>query len=265
MFGVGVVADGIWHTILGVESGLDALLSPTHLLLFVGGMIAMLSPFRSAWHSREEVLGWPSLIAITNVVAGVVFFFGFAILFNRNWSAFDFDTFVTIGEGVDPALWESLAEDIEVRGVSAALFTTLVLIPPVLLLLRRWRLPFGTVTFIFGVVATLSSAIENLSTWHLAAAAVGAGLVADWIIVAGRSWSSTRTHRTVATVTPLVLLVGTYAAVEARVGIGWPPELLLGTICFACLSGFVLSYMMLPPATSSWRPSARRPYARPRP
>ncbi len=37
MFALGGMGDGVWHTIYGVEIGVDALLSPTHPVLLTGG------------------------------------------------------------------------------------------------------------------------------------------------------------------------------------------------------------------------------------
>ena len=48
VFGVGGLLDMAWHLAFGVETGLDALVSPTHLLLLVGGILLVASPVRSA-------------------------------------------------------------------------------------------------------------------------------------------------------------------------------------------------------------------------
>ncbi len=37
-FAAGGVADMVWHQIFGVEVDLEALLSPSHLLLFISGL-----------------------------------------------------------------------------------------------------------------------------------------------------------------------------------------------------------------------------------
>lgn len=41
IFLFGGFADGIWHTISGIEADIEALLSPTHLVLFAGGIPIM--------------------------------------------------------------------------------------------------------------------------------------------------------------------------------------------------------------------------------
>ena len=63
VFAVGGIGDGIWPTIFGVESSLDALLSPTHLLLLVGMAAVLTAPLRAAWHEPTQHRGWTELLA----------------------------------------------------------------------------------------------------------------------------------------------------------------------------------------------------------
>lgn len=49
VFGLGGLADMAWHLVLGVEAGVDALLSPSHLVLFTGGLLILTSALRSRW------------------------------------------------------------------------------------------------------------------------------------------------------------------------------------------------------------------------
>lgn len=47
IFALGGLGDMIWHLAFGVEAGLDALVSPTHLLLLTGGALLLSSPWRA--------------------------------------------------------------------------------------------------------------------------------------------------------------------------------------------------------------------------
>lgn len=47
VFGVGGIADSLWHTFFGVEVDLEALLSPAHLLLFAGATLILTTPVRA--------------------------------------------------------------------------------------------------------------------------------------------------------------------------------------------------------------------------
>lgn len=57
VFGLGGVLDLLWHTAFGVEQGIDALLSPSHLTLFVGGMLLLTAPVRGAWTAPDGGVG----------------------------------------------------------------------------------------------------------------------------------------------------------------------------------------------------------------
>lgn len=46
VFAIGGVADMAWHLTFGVEAGIDALLSPSHLVLLSGGMLILTGPLR---------------------------------------------------------------------------------------------------------------------------------------------------------------------------------------------------------------------------
>jgi hypothetical protein len=58
VFAIGGVADMVWHQALGIEAGLDALLSPPHLLLFTGGLLLVTGPIRAGLH-RSHRAGQP--------------------------------------------------------------------------------------------------------------------------------------------------------------------------------------------------------------
>ena len=49
LFAVAGVGDMIWHTTFGIETSLDILFSPTHLLLVTSMVLIITSPLRSAW------------------------------------------------------------------------------------------------------------------------------------------------------------------------------------------------------------------------
>ena len=83
VFALGAVGDLIWHTVFGIETSLDALLSPTHLLLLTGILLILTSPIRSAWHRpTARATPWgqilPALLGTTLVIAVLQFFFLYA-------------------------------------------------------------------------------------------------------------------------------------------------------------------------------------------
>jgi hypothetical protein len=184
LFLLGGLGDAIWHTLLGIETGIDALLSPTHLLLLTGGLLALTSPLRAAWvevdtdsPSLLELL--PALLSLTLTTTISAFFLGYA------WHVPD----PTPSLPVPPAALDETApghfaaERAVSYGIISRIVTTILLLGPVLFAVRRWRLPFGTVTILFTTVTGFMYVLLSDRTPPLLAlTTVVAGLAADLLL-----------------------------------------------------------------------------------
>ena len=253
VFAVGGGGDLLWHQVFGIEQGLAALLSPTHLLLFTGIALILLAPFRAAWSSPEPpsagLLGvLPALLSVTLLTALVAFFFQYGSLFSIDL-AFPLGP-VSVAQDQGPQLvgvFDAWVQDIQIRGIMAALSTGLILVAPVLLLLRRWRLPFGAATILFVVVATIIVAVNGFEAWESLVGAAAAGLVADAAIARLRpAPDRVGAFRAVGSLIPMVVIGCTFLAAVWRLRLGWPAELWTGTIFFGGLAGYALAYLMQP-------------------
>lgn len=250
VFGVGGVGDMAWHTVFGVESGLDTLFSPTHLTLLAGALLASLGPFRAAWSSSEKVLGLAPLLSILAAVAALVFFFGFATPFNRDWLAFNGWVLASRlrGAGIDDAQFTLfMVENVQLRAITGFLINAMILLAPTLLILRRWRPPFGAVTLIVTPIAVLNGAIYNFVSWELLIAGFFAGLAGDLLIRLTKGGpGQIGAHRVVGSLLPMSIIGFVFLATGLRHGVGWAPELWSGTLFFVGLGGYAMSYLMLP-------------------
>jgi hypothetical protein len=249
IFLAGGVADGIWHTIFGVEREIEAALSPTHIALFVGALLMFTTPLRAAWSSGRVAAApslrdfLPALLSLTFATLLVSFLFFYLSAFRDPTATLPFERWARDVAGPFPAL--SYARQ---HGVASVLVTNLLLVAPVLFLLRRWRPPFGSATLLFTTVAALTTATQEFVHGELVLAALAGGLAADSSIAwSSRTAGRTSADRVVATVTPLVLWTSYFLVLELRDGIGWPAELWTGSIAFAGLSGLALSLLMAPP------------------
>jgi hypothetical protein len=253
LFVAGGVADGAWHTMVGVETGVAALLSPSHLLLLSGGLLMVTSPVRSAWSSPDlparSPAGslFPAIWATALTTAVVLFFFQYLSAFvSRAPSTAEAD-------GPEGLLTT-------IVGVASVLVTNLIVVAPVLLLARRWRLPFGTVTLLATLGAVGLTSLRELVLGALVPAMVAGGLATDLLVARlrpgpDRPWA----FRAVAFLAPL-LLWGAWMVVYALAyGIAWPPELWVGVLGMASLSGLGLSVLALPPAVpaGTWVPISK--------
>jgi hypothetical protein len=249
IFLAGGVGDGIWHTVFGIERDIEAALSPTHIGLFVGALLMFTTSLRAAW-SSDRLPGAPSLrallpalLSLTFATLLVSFLFFYLSAFRDPAATLPVERWARSVAGPFPALSYTRQ-----HGVASVLVTNLLLVAPVLLLLRRWRPPFGSATLLFTTVTALQTATQEFAHGELVLAALAGGLAADWAIAwSSRTASPTGAHRLVATVTPLALWTSFFLVLELRDGIGWPAELWTGSIIFATLSGLALSLLMAPP------------------
>lgn len=226
LFALGGVADGAWHQAFGVEVDIEALLSPTHLLLMTGGLLLTTEAVRSmiARGQRAPTLTTflPAIGGLTATVAVLAFFTQFASAFR----VFDHDVFGGFA-----------TEQMQVVGLTAVLLTNALLVGALTWTARRWVTPRGTFTLMFGGAALLMSIESGFDQIWLAGAAVAGGFVADMMLARGASL------RTILVVVPGVMWTSWFGMYHAVWGLGWAAELWTGAVFLAVLSGFGLSLL----------------------
>lgn len=238
VFAAGGLADMVWHLTLGVEVGLDALLSPPHLVLLCGGMLILTSALRSRWAAGDTSSG-AAQAALALATALAAFFLLYL------------SEFATVAPTVayrrlpEAAPGHEAAELPAVSGLGAFLVTTLVLAVPLLLAWQRGPAPRSLVTVLVGTVAWLSVAVMDFqgeAVWGAAGASVGA-VVAD----AAVRWldrspvARTRARLPVlAGVAVAAVWLGHVTAVALGPGLAWPTELWFGVVVLCALAAAVL-------------------------
>ncbi len=235
-FGIGGLADLVWHETFGIEVGAEALLSPSHLLLLVSGLVALSAPMRDVWRSNstaEPTFGelLPAILTLALMTAVSGFFLAYLSPFVNDAAGQAFDPRVIPHEhpSSDPRELRQLI------GLSSILTTTVVLATVMEVVLARWeRPPVGTLTVLLtGSVAPLV-ALDEFDEAALVLVAAGAGLAADWLVH--------RHGRTAATPTAIAILWAgyflTYQLLEERVA--WPAELIGGAVVLSVLIAFGL-------------------------
>lgn len=84
LFLAGGVGDLIWHTLFGFEANIDALLSPTHLVLAVSATLIISGPLRAAWRRQDNgsIQSWatllPAVLSLAAIYLILTFFSEFA-------------------------------------------------------------------------------------------------------------------------------------------------------------------------------------------
>jgi len=161
---VGLFGDLAWHTAFGEETGVARVIAPFHLFLFAGAAGLASAPLRSAWYapryyptasSFRRLL--PPLIALTLVTCVAAFMFQWLDAF------LDWTPSVEIGRiPPDLAANARVRGTTEFAGAARILVTNLILLAPIFLALRRWRLPFGSATLLFVTVSFETGAAERI-------------------------------------------------------------------------------------------------------
>lgn len=252
IFGVGASSDLAWHSLFGIEASLDALLSPTHLVMFIGALLVLTGPFRAGWadarqHAPTLRQFLPTLISLALAMGLVAFFFQYVNPLRRDeygaWVS-AYATFVTRFKGAA----DGIVENMQIVGLTSVLITNLLYVAPLVLVLRRWRPPFGTTTVLFSALTALVGGLDAYARpWPLLAA-VPAGLLADVLIgrlrpSEDRPWAA----YAVAAATSAALWLGFFGIYQVAYGIGWTAELWTGSIVIATISALAASVLVFPP------------------
>jgi dipeptidyl aminopeptidase/acylaminoacyl peptidase len=109
---------------------------------------------------------------------------------------------------------------------------------------RRWRLPPGSLTFVFTLNALLVSFLND--RFALIPAALAAGIIADVLVWRSEEAASVRSYRLFAFAVPAVLYAAYFAALSVAEGIAWSVPLWSGSIVLAGVTGWLLSYLAQP-------------------
>ena len=250
VFAVGGVGDMLWHMAFGTEQGFDAFLSPTHLLLVLGAGLMVSGPLRAAWArpaTARLVDLLPALLSLTFMLTVLSFITAYAHPFVNAWPA------------------QARPGGSEMVGVLSILLQTALLMGPVLLVVGRWRLPLGALGLVFSLNAVFMSVLAD-QFWVIPVALLTGGLADALLHWLQPSPARPAALRLFAFVTPVVLY-GLYFLALARLGgIGWTVHVWTGAIVVAGIAGWLLSYLLVPPAqpapdhaADATRDAARRP------
>jgi hypothetical protein len=239
IFAVGGAADMLWHTLLGIEASIDALLSPPHLVLLTGVLLMATTGWR-AQRAVSETATIPELISLTSVVMIAGFFLNYLAPFR--WAAPTLP-FRQYHDEQTVILW--------IGGL--IVFSALFLVP-LLWQLRDGRYRIGTLTA-FALGTGLAVAIAMSEHWDKAlliagvAGAVVGAFIAEVLLVQV-PWRTWRYGLPVMMgLSALLVWSGQLAAYAASSPIAWPATLWAGALLLAAGTGAALG-------AAVWQPRA---------
>ena len=233
LFAIGGVLDMAWHLTFGIERGFQALISPTHLVLIGSAGLIVSGPLRAAWRRPGRAIGGPAIVSATLTLTVLTFFGQFDHPFTSQWAA--------LPQTLVPA------EPAEELGMLGIIFQAALLMGVVLLLVRRFDLPPGTLTFVMGVNAAFVTLIDALDPVILIG--VAGGFVADVACALLRPAASRPARlRLFAFLVPAALYALYVAGLIRADGVWWPVHLWAGAPLVAGLTGWLVSLAVVPPA-----------------
>jgi hypothetical protein len=236
LFGLSGVADGVWHTVFGIEIGINGLISPPHVLLALGTGLIVSGPLRVAWRAERGRASWPAVISAALLLSVLTYLTQFDHPLSNLWSAGDAPVAVL---GVRPREMQ--------LGILGILVQTGLLAGVVLLLVAHLRLPRGSLTVILGINGFLITAVDQIGV--LALLAVAMGVLGDLLLWALRVAPGRPDRvRLFAAAWAAGVYVLYFAELLASRGVWWPTHVWAGTIMLAAVEGWLISYLVAPTA-----------------
>ena len=237
VFALAGCGDMIWHILFGIEAGVQALLSPTHLTLALGMGLIVSGPLRAAWRQPAPASGWaeqaPVVLALTSTLSVFTLFTLYA------------HPIVQPAAGAGHPYAGS-----EAMGVASILVQTGLLMGTILLAVRCGTPPAGTLT----VMVALNAAGMGFLNIHgdyplaLVMAAGTAGVLADLLRALLRPTDDRpQTWRLFAFAVPAVFYLCYFLALALTEGVAWSVHVLTGAVVLAGIASWLLSYLLLPP------------------
>ena len=250
-------ADLIWHSIYGFETNVDAVYSPPHLALFFGGLLVASTGIRSMW-AKEDI--GPDLARFAPVVLSAILFIGIAGFITMYLSAFMTNVAPTSDFVNDLERFNDVRDDAWAysyystgHAIGSMVVTTMVLLGPVLLMMRRWRVPYGSFTLIFLGYGLLVSIMTEYRDAALIIPLVLTGLFLD-VLQQRLGWKRSDGRvtlggiRIVGTTAAAVLWSSYYLVMAITDGIGWHAPMWVGALVVGTMTGFALAFLIAPPA-----------------
>jgi len=237
LFLIGGALDLLWHELFGAEVNLEALLSPTHLLLATSATLMIGGPLRAAAKrlpptTRDWRALGPLLISATLTLSVLTFFTQYGHPIAEPIAARGFVSHLT---GFARTL-----------GISGILIQSALLMGMIVVLARRWSLPFGALTLLIALNSALMSIFHD--TYHLLPAVLAGGLLADvllrWLRPAAERQPQLRLF---AFAVPAAFYGLYFATLWLTSGIEWTVHLWAGTIFLAGVVGLFVSFLVASP------------------
>jgi len=245
------IGDLVWHHFLGIEEGVDALLSPTHQALGLGIFFISAGPILSALRNRARLRTLADQLPLVFALATWIELIHFGTAYAFDPAAGRTNAPPAIGAFTPDYLTAiSLGYYKTAMGVLVVLFQSAVMAGFALFAGSRFALRHGALTLMyllgnFAAAAAFTNDTPLLAT--VLAMSFAAGIVGD-AIVARMQPSPERiaAYRLLGTAVPAAYFTAYFIVTGALDRVWWDWNVMLGAIIWAGVIGFGLTLLSRP-------------------
>lgn len=244
--------DMLWHIVFGIEANIDALLSPTHLALLLGGTLFITGPMRSAARRRAsgvEAATWsaltPRILALTYVLASLAFFTQYANPWGGPWLA---TAYQPLSDHLSTVGGRALESWMFVQGLTVAgvLLQSVLIAGTAVVAMRSARVPAGGFTLMLGLYTLLTVLMRQKYELGMQVALVAGGLAAG--AIADLAYARIRSAltnpavlRAFVALVPALATAALIVAVGATQGVWWTIHLWSGAVVLSAAVGWLVA------------------------
>ncbi len=165
IFGIGGASDAVWHTLLGIETGVEPLVSPSHLMLFLGAFL-MLDYVFTARPSTDK-LDTASVVAVSTIYGLIMFITQFLHPYLQYGVFFSYDDAFAAGTLFFQAMLASIVFVYAVRfKMTSSQMFLLYFLSFVYVSVHSSLGDTGLMLLIIGIGAAYSFGVYSVTNWY---------------------------------------------------------------------------------------------------
>ncbi len=236
---IGGPGDLVWHALFGIEKGIEALLSPTHILLAIGGAMVVSSPIHAIWYrdrNMKSIHKIPAILSFSFFLMTLGFMLQFLHPFNFPWMAQSFLKENPINSNYGGGL-----------GVANAIVFTAIFMGLTLSCIRHWIFPKGSFTLILTLNAIAVTVMHGKYQIFILTAFIS-GVLIDILYQKICSLSLRERHiRFFGIFAPVILFTVYVATILLTDTTPWSIHMWMGMIVISGITGWLMTYLVVPP------------------
>ena len=165
VFGTGGASDAVWHTLLGIETGVEPLVSPSHLMLFLGAFL-MLDYVFTARPSTDK-LDTASVVAVSTIYGLIMFITQFLHPYLQYGVFFSYDDAFAAGTLFFQAMLASIVFVYAIRfKMTSSQMFLLYFLSFVYVSVHSSLGDTGLMLLIIGIGAAYSFGVYSVTNWY---------------------------------------------------------------------------------------------------